>query len=173
MQKMHQSKKCIRNTTILVALIAWCYFNGVLTLQTKVTWPSGVANADMQVYQALLQNMCAAFSQKVPDVESVVLSQPCTLKHIVLFLNCTHDPTQALSAPIDESNFFETELFAWGEEPRNLIGSIDAVYINSWHEIRTLSNSTPEAVLEITCTCVKCMRMQSSHALMCTVMENA
>lgn len=161
LQEAQNQENALDTRTSLVALVAWCYFNEILTEQTQITWISNASSHHVQTYSSLFKDMSSTFPQKIIPVKDAALSQPCTLKHLAVFLNFTQDATCDLETEFDESLLFENTLFSWGETQQNLIGSIDAVYLNSWHEIRTLSHDADQNVLEVTCTLLRKMYVEA------------
>jgi adenylate cyclase class 1 len=66
------------------------------------------------------------------------LASPCEVSQLAMFINLENDPTESLTARQAKKDCRSVNLFCCGKDNRNMIGSVDIVYRNSWHEVRTL-----------------------------------
>ncbi|MCV5342133.1 class I adenylate cyclase, partial [Escherichia coli] len=57
-------------------------------------------------------------------------------------------PTSELSGRSLKVDVKNTDIFSFGPEHKNLVGSVDLVYRNSWHEVRTLHFKGETAMLD-------------------------
>ncbi|MFL7031805.1 class I adenylate cyclase [Vibrio cyclitrophicus] len=64
------------------------------------------------------------------------LASPCEISP-AMFINFENDPTSELSGRALKVDLKNADIFSFGEEGKSLVGSVDLVYRNSWHEVRT------------------------------------
>jgi adenylate cyclase class 1 len=122
----------------LIELIAWCYFNKMLT-HTTVTalYTYGNALSDRE-YQHLVETFERIFSDE-PLEDSTVheLRQPARIASIGTFINVGVDPFAAHTRRGDHLTSNRTDSLRFGGRLENLIRSIDQVIITTWQEVLT------------------------------------
>ncbi len=155
------SKTPIKKHASYTFLASWAYFNGVMTPDTQIV----LHHLDKQVSRSILSDFCRdiarAFPEKIVPAENAALSAPCSLEKVSVFLNLQVDPTVKMSDAICTDPAAQESVFAYGQLQKNLVGSVDIVYMNSWHEMRTISSRSPQAVLEATVGLLKKMHVDA------------
>ncbi|WP_157618851.1 class I adenylate cyclase, partial [Vibrio sp. HI00D65] len=63
------------------------------------------------------------------------LASPCEISQLAMFINFENDPTSQLSSRELKVDLKNVDIFSFGEEGKSLVGSVDLVYRNSWHEV--------------------------------------
>ncbi|QIQ21789.1 class I adenylate cyclase [Zophobihabitans entericus] len=140
----HQYLEFTRN---LVKLVAWSYFNGLISKDTELfLWNGG--NRDNSKLVQLVNDLRGYFPVKVASATEEALYGPCEIRHLAIIVNLTDDPTEELANNIKEQDQLSTNMLSYGEKERNLVGSIDLLYRNSWNEIRILNFSGELSVLD-------------------------
>jgi adenylate cyclase class 1 len=76
------------------------------------------------------------------------LASPCEISQLAMFINFENDPTSDLSAKSMKVDLKNIDIFSFGSQGCSLIGSVDLVYRNSWHEVRTLHFTGETAMLD-------------------------
>ena len=133
-------------------LVAWAYFNGLLTSKSRLHLKARGADLDLLNLQQFALDLATIFPVQLPPVGNLALSRPCEIRHLGIFLNLELDPTshwvdRELAFDVDNS-----DVLAFGREQECLVGSVDLVYRNSWNEIRTLHFTGNEAVADALAT---------------------
>ncbi len=128
----------LEHSDYLSKLIAWSYFNGLHTGQTKMHLFNQGSDLVQENLQQFCKDLAATFSVKVPNASNLALSRPCEIRHLGVFLNLESDPTCHWSGKVIEFDANASDVFSFGGHKDCLVGSIDLVYRNSWNEIRTL-----------------------------------
>lgn len=124
-------------------LVAWAYFNRLLTPKTDLHIFS--ANVNQQKLRHFVTDLRLSLPVSVPVVSNNELNHNCEIKHLVVAINLTADPTANLSEV--KTSIVASDLFSFGSDEKSLVGSIDLTYRNLWNEIRTLHFEGPNAIL--------------------------
>ncbi|PWC16532.1 class I adenylate cyclase [Brenneria roseae subsp. roseae] len=128
-------------------LVAWAYFNGLLTPSTRL-YIKGNELCDITRLQALVADVSSHFPLRLPAPTPKALYSPCEIRHLAIIVNLEHDPTAAFRNQVVHFDFRQLDVFSFGQQQQCLVGSIDLLYRNSWNEVRTLHFSGEQAVLE-------------------------
>lgn len=128
-------------------LVAWAYFNGLLTPQTRLHIKSGNL-CDTAKLQELVADVSHHFPLRLPAPTPKALYSPCEIRHLAIIVNLENDPTAAFRNKVVHFDFRKLDVFSFGQQQQCLVGSIDLLYRNSWNEVRTLHFSGEQSVLE-------------------------
>lgn len=124
-------------------LIAWAYFNGLLTPDTAVHIYS--EHIGLSVLKEFIADLANTFPVQVPAPTSEELHHSCEIRQLMVAVNLVADPTVDLSSTRMEIQ--QSDLFSYGINEQSLVGSIDLIYRNVWNEIRTLHFEGANAIL--------------------------
>lgn len=124
-------------------LVAWAYFNRLLTPRTDLHIFS--PNVSQEKLRHFVADLRLSLPVSVPVVSNNELSHNCEIKNLVVAVNLTSDPTANLSEA--KTSIVASDLFSFGPDEKSLVGSIDLTYRNLWNEIRTLHFEGPNAIL--------------------------
>ncbi|MCC4797490.1 adenylate cyclase [Enterovibrio norvegicus] len=139
----------LEHNRYLSKLVAWAYFNGMLTESTCLHSVARNSNVDIDKLYQLVSDMRNTFSVRRPQPSLQALSSPCEIRKLALFINLEQDPTSELKQPAVRFDFKNTDIFSYGPEQECLVGSVDLVYRNSWNEVRTLNFKGANAMLDV------------------------
>lgn len=128
-------------------LVAWAWFNGLLTRSTQVHI-KGSDTYDSAKLNELIADVAGHFPLRVPAPTPKALYSPCEIRHLAIIVNLEHDPTAVFRNQVVHFDFRKLDVFSFGQQQQCLVGSIDLLYRNSWNEVRTLHFSGEQAVLE-------------------------
>ncbi|MGQ0286867.1 class I adenylate cyclase [Pasteurellaceae bacterium 22721_9_1] len=137
------SERYVEYNPNLHKLVAWAYFNGLLTQQTKVYISS--EHVSLQKLTSFITDLGEFFPVHVPPASNEDLHHPCEIRHLAILVNLVTDPTREIIKP--KNHIQKGDLFSFGPNEESLVGSIDLVYRNLWNEIRTLHFEGPNAIL--------------------------
>ncbi|MDR0217741.1 MAG: class I adenylate cyclase [Enterobacteriaceae bacterium] len=129
-------------------LVAWTYFNGLLTDKTRVHIRQGASQCDSQKLLDLISDISARFPIRLPAPTPKALYSPCEIRHLAIIVNLETDPTANISDKFGPFDFRKLDVFSFGESQQCLVNSIDLLYRNSWNEVRTLHFSGEQSMLE-------------------------
>lgn len=128
----------------LTKLVAWAYFNGLLTSETRLHIVSDQVSKE-SLYQ-FTADLSAMFPNRQVEVSNKALTQPCEIKQLLIAVNLTNDPTKN-ACLAEKEVFLSSDLFSLTSGQKGLIDSIDLIYRNGWGEIRTLHFEGQSAIL--------------------------
>ncbi|GBU11605.1 adenylate cyclase [Enterobacterales bacterium] len=128
-------------------LVAWAYFNGLLTSTTRLHIKSSNL-CDIAKLRELVADVSHHFPLRLAAPTPKALYSPCEIRHLAIIVNLEHDPTAAFRNQVVHFDFRKLDVFSFGQQQQCLVGSIDLLYRNSWNEVRTLHFSGEQAVLE-------------------------
>jgi len=125
----------LRKSSSLIELMAWLYFNGILTNETRLSLVPGESELRVNEVQSIIR----ALEQSTPMPLSVVpqknYQQGAYIERIVLFINVGVDPMKAMSDKGMHRLSDRTDSLDYSTERNNLVKTIDQIAINSWHEV--------------------------------------
>ncbi|MBN6061304.1 class I adenylate cyclase [Aggregatibacter actinomycetemcomitans] len=124
-------------------LVAWGYFNRLLTANTELFITS--KNVDLKTLRQYVTDLRLAFPLENRFANNSELSHPCEIRNLAVIVNLTQDPTRHLTEV--KSSIQSSDLFSFGPNEESLVGSIDLTYRNVWNEIRTLHFEGANAIL--------------------------
>ncbi len=142
-------------------LVAWAWFNGLLTEKTQLHI-KGSDSCDIAKLRELISDVSRHFPLRVPAPTPKALYSPCEIRHLAIIVNLEHDPTAAFRNQVVHFDFRKLDVFSFGQQQQCLVGSIDLLYRNSWNEVRTLHFSGEQAVLEALKTILGKMHQDAS-----------
>ncbi|ECE7581718.1 class I adenylate cyclase [Salmonella enterica subsp. enterica] len=128
-------------------LVAWAWFNGLLTSRTHL-FIKGNGIVDLPKLQEMVADVSHHFPLRLPAPTPKALYSPCEIRHLAIIVNLEYDPTAAFRNKVVHFDFRKLDVFSFGEEQNCLIGSIDLLYRNSWNEVRTLHFNGEQAMIE-------------------------
>ncbi|MCR9363757.1 class I adenylate cyclase [Vibrio antiquarius] len=132
----------------LSKLVSWAFFNGLITESTRLHAVVREAQLDIDKFYQMVSDLRNTFALRKRRPTMQALASPCEISQLAMFINFENDPTSELpgrSLKVDVKN---TDIFSFGPEHKNLVGSVDLVYRNSWHEVRTLHFKGETAMLD-------------------------
>lgn len=139
----------LEHNRYLSKLVAWAYFNGMLTESTALHASSPETSLTIDKLYQFVSDIRNTFTMRRPQPSLQALSSPCEICKLALFINLEQDPTAELKQISDRFDFENTNVFSYGLEQTCLVGSVDLVYRNSWNEVRTLNFKGENAILDV------------------------
>ncbi|UVK79218.1 MAG: adenylate cyclase [Sodalis sp. Ffu] len=130
-------------------LVAWAWFNGLLTLDTQVHI-KGSDICNIAKLNELIADIARHFPLRMAAPTQKALYSPCEIRHLAIIVNLEHDSTMVFRNQVMHFDFCKLDVFSFSfdQQLQCLVSSIDLLYRNSWNEVRTLHFSGEQAVLE-------------------------
>lgn len=138
----------LEHNRYLSKLVAWAFFNGLLTESTRLDAVVRDADLNIDKFYQMVSDIRNTFSIRRPRPSLQALSSPCEIRQLSMFINLENDPTAELKSKAVRFDFKSTDVFSFGKDQTCLVGSVDLVYRNSWNEVRTLHFSGECAMLD-------------------------
>lgn len=127
------SRRYVQYQKSLNKLVAWAYFNGLLTVNTKLNLVS--KSISLARLRQFIADLRLNFPIHAPPISNEDLHHPNEIRHFVMTINLVNDPTKSVS---DETLVLShRDLFNLNVSGQGLVGSVGIIYRNMWNEIRT------------------------------------
>ncbi|WGE89567.1 class I adenylate cyclase [Actinobacillus arthritidis] len=134
----------VRHGKNLTKLVAWGYFNGVITSNTQLHLVS--RSLELSRLRQFITDLRLSFPVKAPEMSDEDLLHPNEIRNLVLAINLVNDPTQRLVKT--RRAVQPSDLFNFGSTQQSLVGSVSIIYRNLWNEIRTQHFEGDDAILK-------------------------
>lgn len=140
--------KHLEHNHYLSKIVAWTYFNGLLTAQSHIYIHNGGSQCDKNKLHQFINDITTNFPISLLEPTPQALYSPCEIRHLAIIVNLEKDLTAVFSDQIIHFNLCDLEILSFGDPPQCLVSSVDLLYRNSWNEIRTLHFSGEQSMLE-------------------------
>lgn len=137
------NKRYVQYQKSLNKLVAWAYFNGVITINTRLNIVS--QKVSLHKLRHFISDLRLSFPAKSPVMTDDDLYHPNEIRNLIVAVNLTQDPTKKLGNNQDLS---QIDLFNLSSSQQGIIGSISVIYRNMWNEIITQHIEGNDAILK-------------------------
>ncbi|MGX9418611.1 class I adenylate cyclase [Vibrio sp. WJH972] len=141
-------QRYLEHNEYLSKLVAWAFFNGLITESTRLHSVVRDAQLDIDKFYQMVGDLRNTFSLHKHRPTMQALASPCEINQLAMFINFETDPTIELSGRSLKVDLKNIDILSYGEEKKCLVTSIDLVYRNSWQEVRSLHFKGETAMLE-------------------------
>ncbi|WP_165312600.1 class I adenylate cyclase [Vibrio ziniensis] len=138
----------LEHNEYLSKLVAWAFFNGMITESTRLHSVVRGAYLDIDKFYQMVSDLRNTFSLRKRRPTMQALASPCEISQLTMFINFENDPTADLTAKALKVDLKNADIFSFGPENKCLVGSVDLVYRNSWQEVRTLHFQGESAMMD-------------------------
>lgn len=111
----------------LTKLVAWAYFNRVVTCDTQIHLVS--RSVKLVKLRQFLTDLRLNFPLNAPKIQRSELYYPNEIRHLSVAVNLVSDPTEHISLT-------KTELENLTLTDQQLVGSVSIMYRNMWNELQ-------------------------------------
>lgn len=128
------NRRYVMHDKSLIKLIAWGYFNGLITANTTIHLVS--PRLQLVKLRQFITDLRLSFPARAPTPKREDFYHPHEVRNLIVAINLLKDPTQKWSSTLktDIERVDPFHLSGTGEE---IIGSISIIYRNMWNEILT------------------------------------
>jgi len=140
---------CLRRSTSLVALIAWCHFNGLVNGTTAYQLKVRRGGLTLRELRALTHSMCLSFPRSLVlegDIENYK-STPVVLNSTI-FANVGIDPMYVHRRGDRHLTSARTDALSYSGLHENLAVTLDMLQLNSWKEVTLYHYTGIQGVLD-------------------------
>ncbi|MGL6054645.1 MAG: class I adenylate cyclase, partial [Vibrio metschnikovii] len=141
-------QRCLDHHEYLSKLVAWAFFNGLITESTHLHSIVRDAHLDLDKFYQMVSDLRNTFSLHKRRPTMAALASPCEISQLAMFINFENDPTTQLTGKSLKVDVKRLDIFSFSEQQQCLVGSVDLVYRNSWQEVRTLHFKGETAILD-------------------------
>lgn len=135
----------IQHSKQLIQLIAWSYFNGLITANTQVHLVNQRVN--LKALRRFITDLRLSFPLRPPKAKREDFNHPHEIRNLIVAVNLIDDPTSTLDA-LSKEQMVRFDPFNLGGSEPQVIGSISIIYRNMWNEILTQHFEGSEPLLK-------------------------
>jgi adenylate cyclase class 1 len=143
------STQPLRRAYNLVELLAWCYFNKVVTGNTMLAiYHYGYDLNDKEV-KSIISMLEKTFQDADFDEDNMeALRRPSRVKKVLTIVNAGIDPFMQHTRRGEHLTSNRTDSLRYGGRLENLAHSIDQIVMSSWNEVLTYRHTGIEGLFE-------------------------
>jgi adenylate cyclase class 1 len=139
----------LRRASNLMELLAWCYFNKVLTSNTMIAiyhYGNELSDKEIKSIIAMLEKTFCADDFDEENMEA--LRRPSRVKKLLTVVNAGIDPFMQHTRRGEHLTSNRTDSLRYGGRLENLAHSIDQVIMTSWNEVLTNRHTGIEGLFQ-------------------------
>lgn len=140
--------KNLEHNEYLSKLVAWSFFNGLITESTRLHSVVKDAQLDIDKFYQMVSDLRNTFSLRKHRPSMQALGSPCEISQLAMFINFENDPSAQFNSRTLKVDVKNVDIFSFENQAISLVGSVDLVYRNSWHEVRTMHFTGDTAILD-------------------------
>lgn len=125
----------LKKSSQLIELIAWLYFNEIMTQSTRMSFVPGNCEVRFIEIQSIIRALTLALPMPLPVVSQKTFQKKLALSHMVLFINLGVDPLKKMSERGIHHLSDRTDALDYSTERHNLVKTIDQIAVNTWNEV--------------------------------------
>ncbi len=123
----------LKSSENLIELLFWCYFNEILTRETRVE-----LSESTHINRLELRRLLSAFNEWQPrplkQIEHNRFQKTAAPEKVLFLINAGKSPTPDLDSKGYQHMSDKTDALRYGGSEENLVVSIDVIVKNSWNE---------------------------------------
>lgn len=125
----------LRKSSQLIELIAWLYFNQIMTQSTRMSFVPGTSELRFLEVQSMIRALSLVLPMPLPSVSQAAYQKKLALSHLILFINVGVDPLKKMSERGMHRLSDRTDSLDYSSERHNLVKTIDQIAVNTWNEV--------------------------------------
>jgi adenylate cyclase class 1 len=139
----------LRHAYNLLELLAWCYFNKVLTSNSVIAIYHYGQELSSKELNSIITMLEKTFQDGDFDDENMeTLRRPARIKKVLTVVNAGIDPFQVHTRRGEHLTSNRTDSLRYGGRLENLTHSIDQIVMSSWNEVLTYHHSGIEGMFQ-------------------------
>lgn len=137
----------LKSSENLIELLFWCYFNQVITRETRIE-----LSESTHLNRLELRRLLSVFGEWQPlplmQIDHSRFQKTAAPETILFLINAGKSPTPDLDIKGYQRMSDKTDALRYGGSEENLVVSIDAIVKNSWNEFNMRRYENDDALLE-------------------------
>ena len=125
----------LRKSSYLIELLAWLYFNQILTPSTRMSFVPGVSEVRFLEVQSIIRALSLILPMPLAPVTQTAYQKKLAVSHLLLFINVGIDPLKKMSERGMHRLSDRTDSLDYSSERHNLVKTIDQIAVNTWNEV--------------------------------------
>ena len=125
----------LRKFTSMIELLAWLYFNGMVSSATRLSLVPGETEYSLYELQSMIRTLQQSIELPLAPVKQACYEQAAQLAQIILFVNVGVDPMEGLAEKGMQRLSERTDVLDYSLARVNLVRTLDQISINTWNEV--------------------------------------
>ncbi len=138
----------LKRSTSLIEMLAWLFFNGILTHSTRLSLVPGDSGVTMYEVQQIIVALEQSIPLPLPAVSQQAFLEPAYLKELILFINVGVDPMSTMTERGMHRLSDRTDSLGYSSQRKNLVKTVDQITLNSWNEMSAHRYEMGETLLQ-------------------------
>ncbi len=138
----------LKRSLSLIELVAWAWFNGLVSRATRFSLVAGDCPLTMQQFRQVLHTFESFLPMPLPPLSHAAFEHKQSLRKLLLLINVGVDPLQRYSARGIHKLSDRTDSLGFSAERDNLVVTIDKVELNSWNEVHVQRFETGDTLIQ-------------------------
>lgn len=136
-QEVHQFPP-LRRAQSIIEILAWCYFNKVISPQTKLAVYAYDSDLNEKEVYTLVADLEKHFPHELLEADNLAdLRRPARIKQMLTVVNAGLDPFTARTRRGEHLTSNRTDSFRFGGRLENLTNCLEQIIVTSWNEVHT------------------------------------
>ena len=138
----------LKKSSSLIELMAWLYFNGIITRASRLSVVPGESKIEMRDVLASLDVLEHSYPLPLPSVPQSAYQSAAKVQKILLLVNLGASPVDAEEEANTQRISDRTDSLSYSTQRVNLIKTIDQVVLNTWGEVSAVRYEVGETLLQ-------------------------
>lgn len=138
----------VKRSRSIIELIAWAYFNKLITEQTRYFLESPGSDMTDHELQRIVQSFFQLFPDRLPAPEQEHFEKLAVSKQAAIFINVGRDPMASMSKKGIQRLSNHTDALKYSGLQNNLVLQIDQLFVNSWNEVTVNQFSESTSIID-------------------------
>ncbi|MCH2158288.1 MAG: class I adenylate cyclase [Oleiphilaceae bacterium] len=137
----------LKKNSSLVELLAWLYFNGIVSRATRLSLVPGESATNIRDVHSVLDCLEQEFPLPLPTPDQSCFETAARIRRIVLLINID-GPAEDEQEQAGQRISDRTDSLSYSSQQANLVKTIDQVVLNSWGEVSAVRYEVGETLLQ-------------------------
>jgi len=138
----------LKKTSSLIELLAWLYFNGIISHATRLSLVPGLAKETLFEVQSIIHALEQAIPMPLAAVSQQSFQQRARIEKLILFINVGIDPMASMAERGMHRLSNWTDSLGYSSQRDNLVKTIDQIALNAWNEMTAHRYEKGETLLQ-------------------------
>jgi adenylate cyclase, class 1 len=141
-------KPPLRKMSNLIELLAWLYFNDILSRSTRLSVVPGTTELSVQEVSSAIATLEEIYPKPLPKIPQSAFTKAPLVQNILLIVNLGVNPLAIYTEGGVHRLSDRTDSLSYSSQRYNLVKTIDQVVMNSWGEVSAVRYEVGETLLQ-------------------------
>ena len=138
----------IKRSRSIIELIAWAYFNKLITESTRYYLEATGSDMTEHELQRIVQSFFQLFPERLKPPEQEHFEKLAISSHAAIYINVGRDPMASMSKKGIQRLSNHTDALKYSGLHNNLVLQIDQLFVNSWNEVTVNQFSESTSIID-------------------------